>query len=900
MAVRTSLSLTDRMTNTLQQIMKAMNSTMRTMEQLHTTSDRSMDMRSLQRARRDIENAQSALARLQESARQAGNNGQDAGNRIRNSFQGASEGAETATSRVRQLLSSLTNLAVTYLSIQALANGFSKFTQASDNYSNTNARLTNVNDGLQTQVELQDKVYRAAQRSLTSYNDTAASVAKLNLLAKDSFKSNDEAIRFAELMNKSFSVSGASTQEKQAGMYQLTQAMAAGKLQGDEFRSIMENAPMLAQAIADATGNSMGDLKKMSAEGTITADIIKKALFGAATDIEEKFANMPLTFADAMTVFKNWAQRAFEPLFVRFSQFINSDAFGVLAGHAMVFVNLFVSGLSFVFDMLEALYNAIGAVGQFMQQNASWVVPILVVLGTVIGSIVAILMVKYAVLGLIRIATLAWAAAMWVVNSAFLASPITWILIAIIAIIALVVMAFIMWAEQTAVVIGAIVGYVFLLGASYYNVLIGIANLAITVAEWFVNNWNQAIYLTQLAWIAFNLLVRMVLDAIVNSAITNAERIANTFNDATYGVQMAFYTMGTMVLKTVGGVADGTANIINKALGGISDLINGAVRGVNSFIGLLNGVLDTDLSTIGTVDFKIGSGATNFADSFQKILEAPQRAEKITLQRLNTAQDYMDSVTMPTAPTQQKFARFDYKDLGAAYDKGNAIGQKFSMGMSEKLSGLVDKAKGLAGLGKEDKNKENPFLDKGSLLDNVVNTAPSETGLGAASDKDKKLKGGKLDKVDKIGEVNLADEYLEIFKDIAEGRAINNIVSLTPNLQVQNTFEDTAGSVLSKVLNKIGDLSNVGGYAAKLNNLVSQALNVPTKDNVNVSKEVRENVAASPITNNSKTVVQHIQSEPRIEFSGDINKDVDLEELIRKIVKWLKDEQDRSTEGVYE
>lgn len=131
---------------------------------------------------------------------------------------------------------------------------------------------------------------------------------------------------------------------------------------------------------------------------------------------------MPLTFSDAMTVFKNWAQTGFAPLFTRFSEFINSDAFGVLAGHAMMFVNLFVSGISLVFDALESLYNTIGAVGQFMYDNANWTVPILVIIGTVIGSIVAILATKYAILGLIRVATMAWAAAQWVVNAAFLAS----------------------------------------------------------------------------------------------------------------------------------------------------------------------------------------------------------------------------------------------------------------------------------------------------------------------------------------------------------------------------------------------------------------------------------------------------------------------------------------------
>ena len=91
--------------------------------------------------------------------------------------------------------------------------GFNTFTQASDNYIQTNARLANINDGLQTQSDLQDKIYRAAQRSMGAYNDMASSVAKLNLLAGDAFSSNDEAIRFTELMNKSFAVSGAGQQE---------------------------------------------------------------------------------------------------------------------------------------------------------------------------------------------------------------------------------------------------------------------------------------------------------------------------------------------------------------------------------------------------------------------------------------------------------------------------------------------------------------------------------------------------------------------------------------------------------------------------------------------------------------------------------------------------------------
>ena len=1006
MSVRTTMTLTDKMTGTLQKMMKAMNSTIRAMEQMHTASNRSMDMRSLQRARRDIESAQASFNRLQASARQAGSEGQNAGNRIRNGFNSASAGANAATSSVRQLLASFTGFAAAYLSIQGIANGFSKFTQASDNYSNSNARLNNINDGLQTQAGLQDKIYKASQRSLSSYNDTAASVAKLNLLAKDAFGSNDEAIRFTELMNKSFSVSGASTQEKQAGMYQLTQAMAAGRLQGDEFRSIMENAPLLAQAIGDATGVGMEGLKKMSAEGTITASVIKSSLFGAAKDIEDKFNSMPLTFADAMTVFNNWAQKAFEPMFIRFRQFVNSDAFGILAGHAMVFVNLFVSGLSLVFDALEAVYNGIGSFGQILESSWSLVGPVIITAAVALGSYLAILVAYRGVMMIIAAyeaarafalgvmaaatmiatgATFAQTAAQLGLNTAILAFPGTWILIAFIAVIAIVVNAMIMWKEQTAAVIGAIVGGISWLGAAFYNVLIGVANLAIVVAEWFVNAWNQAIFYVQLAWIAFNLMVRIVLDAIGNKAITTAEWIANTFNDAVYGVQMAFYTMGTMVLKVVGGVADGIFNVINKALGGISDLINGAIGGVNSFIGLLNGVLDTNLSTIGTVDLKMSKGASNFADKFQNLFDAPTRANKVVLDRMNTAQDYMNNVTMPSAPVKQQFERLEYENLGDVYAKGNKAGQSLSMAASEKLGGLVDKAKGLMGLGKDDKNKDNPFSDAQSLMDNVMNTAPSETGLGASGDPDKgKLKGGKLDTVGKIEDkINLADEYLELFKDIAEGKAINNIVSLTPNLQVHNNFEDTAGSILSKVLGKMDDFTGLKQDGSKLNTIVSAGMSASSeelpkksmeshqrvaqvapaaspvvvsmpatedttsllsrafasihkvndantqdsllsriingfmnrdesvlnprdpiavdRDQINVPQTVREKVSGAPITNNnsSKSIVQHVKSEPKFYFTGDIHKEVDVEDVIKAITQGLKDDQERSTEGVY-
>lgn len=298
----------------------------------------------------------------------------------------------------------LLGIASAFLTASGLASGFSNFTQAADSYSNINARLANINDGLQTQSQLQDKIFKASRRSRSSYDEMASSVAKLNLLAKDAFSSNDEAIRFTELMTKSFSVSGAGQQEMESGMYQLTQAMASGKLQGDEFRSIMENAPLLAQAISNTAGVSMGALKEMSSEGTITADLIKRSLFNAADEIEEKFGNMPMTFSQAVTVFKSSAKRVFEPLFDQFIGFVNSKTFEKLENKAHSFVKIAANGLSKVFSVVKSLYQVWQTIG-----------PSVIKVAKVIGTFALVAGSILAVVGIVKLVGMALA---------FVASPI--------------------------------------------------------------------------------------------------------------------------------------------------------------------------------------------------------------------------------------------------------------------------------------------------------------------------------------------------------------------------------------------------------------------------------------------------------------------------------------------
>lgn len=201
--------------------------------------------------------------------------------------------------------------------------------KTTDQLTQLRARINLINDGTQSTAEIMDKVYQAANRSRGSYLDMADSVAKLNMLAKDAFSSNDEAIYFVEQLNKQFKIAGASVEETSSAMYQLTQAMEAGKLQGDEFHSIMENAPMLAQAIASEMGMTVGQLKEMSAQGLITADIIKNALFNSAEETNAKFAEIPLTFQDIGTQLQNDLITAFQPVMEQIGSMASSD---LLAG----------------------------------------------------------------------------------------------------------------------------------------------------------------------------------------------------------------------------------------------------------------------------------------------------------------------------------------------------------------------------------------------------------------------------------------------------------------------------------------------------------------------------------------------------------------------------------------
>lgn len=251
-----------------------------------------------------------------------------------------------------------------------------KATAVSDKFASIKARINLINDGSQSTADIMDKVYQASERTRGSYTDMLDSVAKLNMLAKDSFTSNDEAIRFVEQLNMQLKLSGANVNEVNSAMTQLTQAMAAGRLQGDEFNSVMENAPMLAQAISQEMGVPIGQLKQLGSEGKITADVIKSALFNSADETQAKFNEMPMTFQEVGQQLSNAMFQAFQPVMEELSSMTASEDFktaidgigiaiqamAIVATGAIALVKVAFAGIKAVISGTVAHINMIGTV----------------------------------------------------------------------------------------------------------------------------------------------------------------------------------------------------------------------------------------------------------------------------------------------------------------------------------------------------------------------------------------------------------------------------------------------------------------------------------------------------------------------------------------------------------
>lgn len=455
-------------------------------------------------------------------------------------------GAATSILGRMTSISRALNFMVAIQALRQMANLMSGLIKSGDDYIQTMARLKTIEDGSKTGQELQDSIMAAAQRSRTGFGIMADSVAKLRSQAGEAFKSNDEAIAFAEQLNKLYKIGGASLEQQKAGTLQITQALASGVLRGDEFNSMMENAPLVAQKLARHLGVSVGQLRGMAKDGQLTGDILKSALLGSAVETNAEFAKMPMTFADMMTQVGNVATYAFQPLIQAWQEFINSTA-------GQNFMAGLETAMFAIGQIAMWLFNLFVAGWDWVTEHANFVITAFEILATV--GVIAGLAVAAA-----------WAMANW---------QILLIIAIVIAIAAALSEMGISFVDVAATIISMFV----YIGETVYNVILFIINLFIFLGSLIIN----------------------VFIGIWNAVITVAEAIANTFLMAVWAVKKAFATFAKAVLGAFAVVADGAANVAKSIGNAFIAGANMAIKAINWIIKALNKIPGVKLGTVGEI-----------------------------------------------------------------------------------------------------------------------------------------------------------------------------------------------------------------------------------------------------------------------------------------------------------
>lgn len=428
------------------------------------------------------------------------------------------------TQQANELTNTIKRAVAAYISIQSVG----KALNISDELVQTTSRLNMMNDGVQTTAELVNMVYAAAQDARGSFGQMADVVARFGNNAKDAFSSSEEVVAFADLIQKQMTIAGASTQEAANAELQLSQALGSGVLRGDELNSIFEQAPNLIQNIADYLDVPIGKIREMAADGELSADVVKAAIFSAADDINSKFNEMPMTWGQIWQSMQNTALIAFQPVLQRLNDIANSEAF-------QTFVNGAIEAMATLANVVLNIFELIGTVGGFIADNWSIISPIiygvigaLAVYAAYLGIVKGIELASAAAKGVLAVAefihvaalaaqtgaTISATAAQLGLNGAMYACPIVWIIMLIIALIAIIFAVCSAIAKLTGVAnsgfgvitggINVVIQFFKNLGLTVANIALGIGNAIAALASNMMTAFHNAICSVQ-SWF-YNLL----------------------------------------------------------------------------------------------------------------------------------------------------------------------------------------------------------------------------------------------------------------------------------------------------------------------------------------------------------------------------------------------------------
>jgi tape measure domain-containing protein len=604
--ISSTLAINDQMTPVLRTIASALESVNATLARIEATLPRTFDPRDIRPAVDAINDVEEAQDNVTDSLRESSN---------------VADG----------LWGKLKGLVMAYASWELV-----KTTALwSDEVTNVTARLERANDGTMTTAQYMNEIYLSAQRSHAPFQQMADLVGKLRNQAKEAFTNNAEAIKFAEQLNKQFSIAGASQQGASDATFQLIQALGAGALRGEELNSVLDQAPNIVRTIAEHMQVPMGQIRELASQGKITADVVKNAMLGATEETNQAFNKVPLTFGSAWTMVKNTFQMNMLGLQKTISSIINTGQFqaimdsvtSAISGFAQVAIPI-VKGVAdtigFMYRNWDLLAPVIfGVVGALLAYKAvASAVMAIEKISLAIKVIGASAQVAYAVaMGTATSATIAQTTAQWGLNTAMLANPVGLIIAGIGLLIGALygVIAIINRVTGSTYSATAIItGVLYSLWAYINNIVASVWNIVLSLAEFFMNVWTNPVHSVQM--LIYNLL--------------------DTFK----GLFM--------------GIIQGLDPVLTAVSNGMTAMVNGIIKGVNWISEALDKV---GLGWGKTAEF---SYTTSYADDLGKQMDG-----------------IMNSIKPSQAPAGYKSLdgyKMNFQDPRANMVKGYAFGDKLS------------------------------------------------------------------------------------------------------------------------------------------------------------------------------------------------------------------------------
>ncbi|HBF5238653.1 TPA: tape measure protein [Clostridioides difficile] len=748
--IQTSIRIFDGMTPAFRHMTNAMNIVLSSFEQLQRTSSNAIDANSIRTAREELARAEAGFDRLEQQIREADEQQKRFNDDVR-------KGASSTD----KLVENAKRLVATYIGLRSVGG----LINLSDQMTSTNARLAMINDGQQSDGGLNKMIFQSAERARASYLDTAKIVSRVGMNAGKAFSSTKEIVAFAEQLNKKFVIAGATTEETNSALLQLTQGLGSGVLRGEELNAVFESAPNIIQSIADYLEVDIGKIRGMASEGMLTADIVKNSLLSAAEQTNAEFEKMPYTFGQIWTSIKNNAVMIFGVIQKKIEQSMSSRGF-------RTFIDNFISGLyvlgNVFFNIFNGIISILGSpafqsfsntmiVGiSLISQALGWIVTQALnlanifaqnwsIIGPIIAGVVGILGTYLIALGsiwlwetLCKISKNALAiasaihalavhaeltetqmatVAQWGLNAAILACPIFWIVAGIIALVAVLFVGVAIFNHFAGTSVSAI----------------GIVAGAISVAAAFVGN----------LFIATGNLIIDIVALIYNSLANFAEFFANFLDDP----------IGSVI----------------RAVSRMADAVLGILRSIASAIDTIFGS-------------NLANAVSGWQDKLQGWTDKVAGEAKIKVERMD--------------PNKLHFDRFNY---GKAWDAGYKWGDKLETNIKDKfdISKIAEKAKKDLGL--------DDLWDKKYGLGDGLGSAGLNSPLSDAA-KGAKDTAGNTAKMAKT--MDKSQEDLKYLRDIAEQEVINKYTGVNIKIDMNNTNNISKDTDLDGIVNVLTEKLN--------------------------------------------------------------------------------------------